>query len=405
MFQFKQCIIFLYVNFFLLGFDLTAQDKDQVDHESDPTLGLEVSIATTESEVRIDSGSGRNGLDNHAQDSNLAQRVKALHEKLESAQAVQGKGFLRRRLSEIAAKFNWVHLIRVARREIQADSGEVSGIPSQIFVLNTVGPLIGVHVAESTIIGPSMIAVGRSGLLPSTASSALMFWGASLMNPFPTGTPIDWLTETFCYVTAAIVATPTYQRNMYRFETFILSGASKVSTAIGLQKLLSRFIKKQSALDQLKIIAGQSSDDSGYKISMETRQAEKAEVTVAFTFNDHSPLLRINLQQTEAGSLKLSRFTRYEENLNGHWHFLRKALGRFGTDVKDAILKPEQLIAGGHGEESFESVDERDKGRTYIVRGTSVMMGHSFKLHRKPKDQVCRNSFSFQNDYDFLGSE
>lgn len=307
----------------------------------------------------------------------IAQKMIALEGKLEVATGGEAKGFWSRKYHAMKAKYNYWHRYRVGRREVNAAKGEVSTIPVGAVLFNGAAALIGIHVLESLAIGPAMIAVGQSDLLPSMLGKGLTAWGAALINPVPTGIPlIDAFTESFCWLTLLVVKTDLYHRGVYTVEMSLVKVSGRVARLVGADYVWHALMAKQTGRDRL-LKALEAARPSVVRVPLE-------ELSFVIRDNEGRTLAKLQLGTTEKLDVKLVGFEIHREaSTEAGKRELAWALKTFGWDIRDAILKPEALVAGGHG----RLIDDGEV-RRWEVEGTSVLLRSKWIVRRAPPPPV-----------------
>ena len=226
---------------FALIFCLCLAPLAWADDEEPVVLSISKTVATEISE-------------GEAPDS-IAAKMEALEQKLELEHDVASLGWFAQKRQQAADKLNFNHRLRVGRREVNAaagDASKVSKVPVGAVLFNGAALMIGAHVAESTVIGPAMIAAANSGAFPTAVNWALASWGGLLMVPVPTGiVPVDALTETFCWVALVTAKTDIYQKTVYRIEMALVKVGGWLAKAVGADKVWNALMEKRGAYDRL----------------------------------------------------------------------------------------------------------------------------------------------------------
>ncbi len=300
----------------------------------------------------------------------IAERMGELEERLE-VEAPEAKGYWRRKFEEVKAKYNYVQRLRVGRREVNAAQGELRQIPVGAVVFNGAAALIGIHILESAAIGPGFILLGNTPGLPSVIANGLKIWGAALINPIPTGVPfIDFATESFCWLTLVVVKTDLYHRGVYWIEMSLVKLGGTLGKLIGLDRVWRALMERQSGVDRLREAFERGGRD---KFVFRTED-------LSFEI---PRLARLKVGITEKNEVKLISFERLPlaDTREGRAE-LKMRLKVFGSDIQDAILNPRQLVEGGHGTETQESM--------YETKGSSVLLRSHWVVKPGISDKTCR---------------
>lgn len=293
----------------------------------------------------------------------IAQKMAELDDKLEVETGVSQKSWLAKKFQQTKDKFNFVHRVRLARREVNAAEGAVSQIPLGAVLFNGAAAIIGIHVLESVAIGPGLISLSNTGVLPDVIATGLKAWGTLLINPVPTGVPlIDFATESFCWMTLIVVKTDVYHRGMYWIEMKLVKVGGALARLVGLDVVWNALLEKRSGLEAFSLAMERDQRFLEYR-------AEDLSYFVKSEKGRDLARLRLSFSR-KTGDLVLDEFELFAAAASAEGRReLAARLKPLGRDIRDAILNPDLLVSGGHG-------TSRDEGAREIwtSKGTSVLL-------------------------------
>jgi len=299
-------------------------------------------------------------------------KIHDLNKKLEMETGESPKTFWENTWQTIQNRFNYIHRYRVAVREQNASDGKIQQIPVPMIVINGAIPMIAIHVSESAWIGPAMISIARSEMVPEFIAYPLAAWGAAVMNPIPLGPWIDWATESFCLMTLFVVEKDWYHKGVYWIEMQFVKIVSPVLRVLGVEMVWNAIMEKQSGFEQ-------------FVRAMEKGKGELAMSTEDLNFRVRDArgkdLARLKLGLTKKSDVRLEEFELYAAAAAPEGRAeLAKKLKILGRDIRDAVLQPGQLELGGHG--------ERVEGQEiWKVNGNAVLLASAWR-RRGPCDDT-----------------
>lgn len=294
----------------------------------------------------------------------IAKKMVQLEEKLE-LEGGEAKGFWARKWESVKSKYNFMHRFRVGNREVNSADGQgsLSKVPVGYVFFNGAAAMIGIHIAESTVIGPAFVAAGKLGVLPTPIASGLSLWGGALINPVPTGVPlIDAVTESFCWLTLLVVKTDAFHKGAYRIEMSLAKVGGQLAKALGGERVWNALMERQSGQQRL-IKALEQGRSSVIRIPAE-------ELSFRVQDGQQRTLATLELESTPKGDLRLKSFELHPKSQTSEGRKeLALALKPFGWDIRDALFKPDALEAGGHGKRVSSGEISR-----WETNGTSVLL-------------------------------
>jgi len=307
----------------------------------------------------------------------LTEMLERIKEKIEMEGEAVGhtpETWLGRRVHATLDKFNFRHRVRVGIRETNsAPPGTVVSVPFSVVAANTAGALIGIHILESIAIGPAMIGVGK--MVGGNLGVFLKGYGGLLTWPIPTGTPIDCATETFCILVGAIVAVPAIQRGVYRVELALGWAAGAAARKINLDHLYRKVFRTETGIEKLNLLL---ENETPYR-----KRVPQAPSSISIEDPDLGKLAELRFEPLESGDVRLASFSLSPVvGVSAAREILSRELAPFGWNVRDAVLKPEMLLRGGHG----SRVGPDRIGTHYEITANAILLKRSyFKFARNSK--------------------
>ncbi len=259
-------------------------------------------------------------------------------------------------------RYNLLHRFRVMTREHGEKNKNIDSVPYPVFVANTAGAMIAIHFSETFVLGPLMIYAGSH--LPGPLGAALVGYGGLLTWPVPTGTPIDLITESGCLLVGALVALAPVQKGLYRIEKKIASCFAPTARALRLDKALEIVLRGPSIREKIESALKDHPD--------RFERLESGDLNFNILYGD-TVLSELEIEDIQHGKkLRLSRFSLFPSSRSPSG---RKALASslrllgLGWNARDAVLKPQMLLRGGHGQQ------EPSAGKlTYRINNTAVTL-------------------------------
>lgn len=283
-------------------------------------------------------------------------------------------------------RYNIKDRIRRGVRQANTSDSKLDQIPYAVVAGNTTGAVVGIHFAETFLLGPLFAKVGLA--MGGWWGSALAAYGGLLTWPIPTGTPIDLLTESGCILVGMIVVIPTVQRNVYRVELVLWKGTELVARKLGGDRLYDRFFETRTG--RQKILAALA------RASEHVRDLPSKDI--GLQIHSESALADLHLGTLPNGDIFLERFTLHPESQTPEGsRILRAELKklRLGMNITDAVLHPEMLVRAKQGD-----VFEHPNGTQEIRVKQAAVRLKTTSFHFKPCAQLLGKKSAFVRDHE-----
>ncbi len=303
--------------------------------------------------------------------------VQTLSEKMElegEFSTPKPNSWWKERWEETKNRFNFWNRYRVAARQYNTSSEKekVASVPLKVVIANTGIATGGIHVLESTVLGPTLISIGNS--IGGAVGKTLTGYGGLLVFPVPTGTPIDLLTETGCLIVGALIVQPSVQRGLYKVEKMALKIASPLIRKMGVDRFYQSLFRTQTGVEKL----ARAIEAHPPTIRWDAGDLDGLHPH-AVSLKDGQPVVDFWTEKQPNGDVSLSRFVLYPAAQTAEG---RKAIKQLdlGWNFRDAFLAPNMLTRAEHGTEEVKS----DRFGLYSTNSTPVLLTSSTVFRSKP---------------------